>query len=385
MWRDKEKSRRHPGASIAASRSHHRSTSRHSSNPSSLHQNSSFISASSSSFFAYSSSLIFAVLCVIAFTGVSSSSVPLPKGAYDLLSAVNIQSFPYGVKETVGICTNRPPYVTDSNGYPVGKPDVAYRLNEDAQLSVTTNTVFPDGFPQDFSILATIRPDDQNSAFLFTIYNGQNGNEELAIQVGPRPLFWYEDVNGRPGRENSPRFNNINLSDGKWHRVAFSVKGDSVTMLLDCKENQTLPLKRSNPSNIDLTGIIIVGRQLMEDAVFKGDIQDLIIVDNPEAAYSHCTCLSPDCQVPFDTAEKSCKSGFGKGVVTQFDGHRGSSRGSRSRLSRSEANARLNEEAGGYGFGSFGDEAVSSVGEGAFGAAGGEIGLAPSLSGGDYE
>ena len=54
-------------------------------------------------------------------------------------------------------------------------------------------------------------------------------------------------------------------------------------------------------------------------------------------------------------------------------------------MSRSEANARLNEEAGGYGFGSFGDEAVSSVGEGAFGAAGGEIGLAPSLSGGDYE
>ena len=131
----------------------------------------------------YASSLIFVVLFVIS-RGVSSSSVPLPKGAYDLLSAVNIQSFPYGVTETVGICTNRPPYVTDSNGYPVGKPDVAYRLNEEAQLSVTTSQVFPDGFPADFSVLATIRPDDQNSAFLFTIYNGQNGNEELAIQVG---------------------------------------------------------------------------------------------------------------------------------------------------------------------------------------------------------
>ena len=46
----------------------------------------------------------------------------------------------------------------------------------------------------------------------------------------------------------------------RWHRVGISVKGTSVTLVLDCKVLDVLPLNRTYPgSQIDTSGFIYVG------------------------------------------------------------------------------------------------------------------------------
>ena len=52
-------------------------------------------------------------------------------------------------------------------------------------------------------------------AFLFTIYSGTTAREQIALEIGPDPLFLYEDNNKRPGRDGSPRFTGVNPTDGK--------------------------------------------------------------------------------------------------------------------------------------------------------------------------
>lgn len=54
----------------------------------------------------------------------------------------------------------------------------------------------------------------------------------------------------------------------RWHRLSLSVKGDSVTLLTDCKTVQTMQLPRPSPSHISQAGIGLLGQQLLEDDFF---------------------------------------------------------------------------------------------------------------------
>ena len=51
--------------------------------------------------------------------------------------------------------------------------------------------------------------------------------------------------------------------------MAFSVKGNSVTMLLDCETQETLPLERNESSLISNAGIMLVGQDLLDEKHFQ--------------------------------------------------------------------------------------------------------------------
>lgn len=70
-------------------------------------------------------------------------------------------------------------------------------------------------FPEDFSILTTVRPKSGLQAFLLSIYNEQ-GVQQLGVEVGRSPVFLYEDQTGKPAPEDYPLFRSINLADGKY-------------------------------------------------------------------------------------------------------------------------------------------------------------------------
>lgn len=55
----------------------------------------------------------------------------------------------------------------------------------------------------------------------------------------------------------------------RWHRVALSVKGDSVTLLVDCEIKETLPLDRKPGSTFNLAGAIVVGVQVTPDQYYE--------------------------------------------------------------------------------------------------------------------
>ncbi|XP_061115448.1 collagen alpha-1(V) chain-like [Conger conger] len=219
----------------------------------------------------------------------------------DLLKIFDFASLPEGVTKTTGFCAHR----KSSQG-----PDVAYRVSKEAQLSVPTKQVYPDsGFPVDFSILATVRPKKGSQPFLLSIYNAK-GVQQVGMELGRSPIFLYEDHTGKPGPEDYPLFRGLHLADGKWHRVAISVHKQTVTLVLDCKRKFSKTLSRSEHPIIDTTGIMVFGTRILDEEVFQGDIQQLLIADDHRAAYDYCEHFSPDCDVPVSDTPQNQEPNF---------------------------------------------------------------------------
>lgn len=75
---------------------------------------------------------------------------------------------------------------------------------------------FPDSsFPEDFSLMATVRAKKGSQFFLLSVYDEQ-GVQQLGLEVGRSPVLLYEDQLGLPPPERYPTFKKINLADGKW-------------------------------------------------------------------------------------------------------------------------------------------------------------------------
>uniref|UniRef100_A0A8C3LW89 Collagen type XI alpha 2 chain n=1 Tax=Chrysolophus pictus TaxID=9089 RepID=A0A8C3LW89_CHRPC len=214
----------------------------------------------------------------------------------DLLKVLDFHNLPDGITRTTGFCTSR----RSSK-----EADVAYRVTKDAQLSAPTKQLYPASpFPEDFSILTTVKAKKGGQSFLISIYNEQ-GIQQIGVEMGRSPVFLYEDHTGKPGPEDYPLFRGINLADGKWHRVAISVQKKNVTLILDCKKKITKFLDRSDHPIIDVNGIIVFGTRILDEEVFEGDIQQLLIVADPRAAHDYCEHYSPDCDTAVPDSPQS--------------------------------------------------------------------------------
>ncbi|XP_078418009.1 collagen alpha-1(XI) chain-like [Cetorhinus maximus] len=231
------------------------------------------------------------ICTIFTVTCISSLQVSSVRGAdpVDVLRALEFHNLPEGIIKTPGYCKNR----RNTQG-----ADVAYRVTKQAQLSAPTKQLYPGGqFPRDFSILVTLKPKRSTQAFLLSIYNEQ-GVQQIGVEIGRSPVFLFEDQNGRPAAEEYPIFTTANLADNKWHRVAISVQKKNVTMIVDCKQKISKPLPRSKNPVVDTNGIVVFGTRILDEEVYEGDIQQLLIVPDPRAAYDYCEYYSPDCNNP---------------------------------------------------------------------------------------
>merc|ERR1719151_303299 len=222
-----------------------------------------------------------------------------PPGPVDLLEAFRLGQNP-AVEATSGLCATREGTT---------KPDLAYSLTDKAVISVPTATVFPDGFPYDFSILAAFRtPSSPNKGQLFTAYSA-DGSLILSVKVARRLVFIYKgDVGG--GKERL-RFK-LKLSLNKWHRLGISIKGNSATAILDCDQQDTKEISR-NKAELKTDGIILFGQEIDGADYFDGEIQQLSIIPNPEAAYNLCTDYLPDCTEPLPASVSEQQDDFNAG------------------------------------------------------------------------
>uniref|UniRef100_A0A8C3J740 Thrombospondin-like N-terminal domain-containing protein n=1 Tax=Calidris pygmaea TaxID=425635 RepID=A0A8C3J740_9CHAR len=237
-----------------------------------------------------------AVTVVITFAILLRAAEVRGAEPVDVLKALEFHNSPEGVSRTAGFCTNR----RDSKG-----SDVAYRVSKTAQLSAPTKQLYPGGdFPEDFSILMTVKPKKGIQSFLLSVYNEQ-GIQQVGVEVGRSPVFLFEDQNGKPAPEDYPLFRTVNIADGKWHRVAISVEKKTVTMIVDCNKKTTKPLERSDKAVVDTNGITVFGTRILDEEVFEGDIQQLLIIADPRAAYDYCEHYSPDCDSPVPNAAQA--------------------------------------------------------------------------------
>lgn len=56
---------------------------------------------------------------------------------------------------------------------------------------------------------------------------------------------------------------------GRWHRVAYSVEGQSVTLYLDCVKLDTLDLLRGFDPQVSTEGVTVFGTRLLDEGVFE--------------------------------------------------------------------------------------------------------------------
>lgn len=89
---------------------------------------------------------------------------------------------------------------------------------------------------------------------LFTIY-GDIGEEQLVLSLGRNISFLY-NTNAEE-KDDAISFG-VDISDGEWHRLGISIKGDAVTIILDCDRHITKKLQRSREKTI--TGIFMIGQ-----------------------------------------------------------------------------------------------------------------------------
>ncbi|CAG5897928.1 unnamed protein product [Menidia menidia] len=204
----------------------------------------------------------------------------------DVLRGLELSESMEGVSLEAGFCTSR-------KG--TEETDLAFKIKK-IQLSAPTKQLFPDSkFPENFSLMATVRAKKGSQFFLLSVYDEQ-GVQQLGLEVGRSPVFLYEDQDGQPTPELYPIFKKINLADGKWHRIAYSVQDKAVTLYLDCQMAESVDLLRGDNAIVSTEGVTVFGTRLLDEEVFEGDIQQLLIVEDPHAAASYCVNYMPDCE-----------------------------------------------------------------------------------------
>ncbi|CAG9822599.1 unnamed protein product [Phaedon cochleariae] len=91
-------------------------------------------------------------LVLVVFGSFLDEALANDDGIVDLIESSKLYDEPDGIVRILGRCWN------DTERSEPKKSDWAYRWSEQAQISLTTQDHFPDGFPTDFSILIAARP-----------------------------------------------------------------------------------------------------------------------------------------------------------------------------------------------------------------------------------
>ena len=207
----------------------------------------------------------------------------------------------------------------------------AYTITKQAIFTIGTTSVFPNGFPQDFSILLVLKSNNTRSMTnspVFTIYSAES-DDVLSVTVGRNIGFVYQEFDGPFDHKNIIDFG-IGIDDNKWHRIGISVKGNSVTLLLDCVNKVVKRLEREIGKSIATDGLILTGLQLADDqGFFTGDIQMMAVVEKPDAAFGICSKYAVDCRTGFvgnshhpfrlTTGSESTSSGPLNNMGTRFE------------------------------------------------------------------
>uniref|UniRef100_A0A665TQ44 Collagen, type V, alpha 3b n=1 Tax=Echeneis naucrates TaxID=173247 RepID=A0A665TQ44_ECHNA len=182
-----------------------------------------------------------------------SVASPFSADPIDVLKVLELSEDMEGVSLEAGLCTSR-----------TGREetDLSFKINRKIQLSAPTRQLFPESpFPTNFSVMTTVRAAKGSQVFLLSLYDSQ-GTQQLGVEIGRSPVFLYEDHEGQPQISAS-------FFPTRWHRIAYSVEGQSVTLYLDCAKLDTLDLLRGYDPHVSTDGVTVFGTRLLDEDVFE--------------------------------------------------------------------------------------------------------------------
>ncbi|XP_050732378.1 uncharacterized protein LOC127006447 isoform X3 [Eriocheir sinensis] len=163
----------------------------------------------------------------------------------------------------------------------------SWRAVRNRPLLVHTRDIYPGGFPEEFSLLITVRPDLGNMGMLFLMHRAYGGEVYLGLGLGTG----LELLHTGPARDDdvfpinvAPI--NVNLTDGHWHQLAISVLDDnSIQVYVDCRWISRQILRRSS-LQIPMDTLLYVGG--MPGRSYQGEMEQFTVSRSPEAVAKQC-------------------------------------------------------------------------------------------------
>uniref|UniRef100_A0A8C7IE06 Collagen type XXII alpha 1 chain n=1 Tax=Oncorhynchus kisutch TaxID=8019 RepID=A0A8C7IE06_ONCKI len=155
-------------------------------------------------------------------------------------------------------------------------------------LLMFSRDVFPQGLPDEYAFVTTFkfrktsRREDWYLWQIFDKYGIPQAVEYNAVGLtkdAVRAVFKNEEVD--------------NLFDRNWHKIALSVEAKAVSLYLDCKLIQTLPI--GDREDIDIHGKTVIGKRLYDSVPIdvRFDLQRMIIYCDSKHAELETCCDLP--------------------------------------------------------------------------------------------
>ncbi|KAJ3648270.1 hypothetical protein Zmor_020084 [Zophobas morio] len=135
----------------------------------------------------------------------------------------------------------------------------AYRLDKDADLTLPTRDIFPQGLPEQFSFISTFRARRvPKTAWHIIRITDLESKPQFIISLNPRNGTIEFSISNYEGELQTIVFNSTNIFDKNWHKIHFGVSRERVILYLDCEENARELLELRGP--IDINGEISVAK-----------------------------------------------------------------------------------------------------------------------------
>ncbi|CAL7939004.1 unnamed protein product [Xylocopa violacea] len=217
--------------------------------------------------------------------GAKSRTGSDPGGGIDLLAALQLHNTTrQGVTQVPGLVRLKPAYYLQGE-------ERELRLNEASfERAATLLRRVPE-----FTIAAALRQEEANSGTIVAFSHGNNRYLELQSS-GRKDELRLHYVSRRDGSVHVEAFP-FRLADGAWHRVALSVSGSQVELLVDCHPLYRRLLRPGPPdTNFTLPQLQLwVGQRNVRHFLFKGALQDVKLIPGPHGYLSQCPQLDSSC------------------------------------------------------------------------------------------
>ncbi|XP_016092618.1 collagen alpha-1(XXII) chain-like [Sinocyclocheilus grahami] len=166
-----------------------------------------------------------------------------------------------------------------------------------------TEDVLPQGLPDEYAFVTTFKfrkTSRKEDWYLWQVYD-KYGIPQVSIRLdGENKAVEYNAV-GLTKDAVRAVFKNPeveDLFDRNWHKIGMRVDSKSVSLFLDCKHIETLPIEERE--DIDIQGKTVIGKRIYDSVPIDFDLQRMLIYcDGKQSEQETC------CDIPGGPCEQS--------------------------------------------------------------------------------
>ncbi|CAG0882748.1 unnamed protein product [Cyprideis torosa] len=171
----------------------------------------------------------------------------------------------------------------------------AHGIKAEADIKAPYRVHLNERLYRDFAILMTFKSTTEKGGFLFAVLNPTETIVQLGVSISPvedgmqNVTLYYTNVDFHTVSYKLAEFA-VKAFPNEWAQMAFKVKDDNVTFFMDCEARGSI-IKSRNPMELvfDPASTLYLGQGgSMLEQHFEGAIQELKILNSPEAADRQC-------------------------------------------------------------------------------------------------